>query len=81
MVFNLLYHLTWQIGLLKRTKKLVLSIFRCFPQVFGRVEGWLITELHKIIRVSHAGAIFPNLFFSFFVCFMGEVGSEQCSKS
>ena len=77
MVFNLLYHLTWQIGLLKLTKKnLVLSIFKCFPQVSGRVEGWLIIELHKIIRVSHAVAIFPNFFFLFFVCFMGEVGSE-----
>ena len=69
MFFNLPCHLSRQTGLLKLTKKsLILSMFRrlgCFPQVFGQVEMWLIIELRKIIRVSHAVAC-PICIYIFF---------------
>ena len=56
----------------------ILSIFRRlgrFPQVFGKVKGWLMLELHKFIRTSDV-VMFPITFF----CFMSEVGREECSK-
>ena len=56
----------------------ILSIFRRlgpFPQVFRRVEGWSMLELHKIIRLSDVVA-FPIAC----SCFMGEFAREECSK-
>ena len=48
-------------------KSLILIIF----YTFGQVKGWLIIELHKIIRVSHV------VTYAFFI---SEVGRKDCSK-
>ena len=49
--------------------------FGLFPQVFGQVNKWLISELHELIRVVQLVA-FTIVFF----CFMIEIGREECSK-
>ena len=58
IVFLLFHDRDWQGVLLKLYEKWsFVSIFCClvpFPQVFGQVKMWLMLELQKIIRMSHA---------------------------
>ena len=57
IVFILFDDRYWQGGVPKRMKNYhffsIFSRFGIFPKVFGRVNGWSILGMHKIIRVLH----------------------------
>ena len=68
IIFILFFDPFWQGGLLKDMKNdQILSIFihfGHFPQVFGQVNKWLISEVHEMVRALHVVAR-PILFILF----------------
>ena len=78
-IFILFYGRDWQGGVFKLMQNdnflNIFISFGLFPHVFWQVNEWLISKLHKIIRVLHVFAC-PIILF----CLMIQIGWEECSK-
>ena len=57
----------------KRSFLGIFSRFGCLSPVFEQIRVWFISELHEMMKVSHAVA-FPIIFFYFLIRF----GMEDC---